>query len=302
VIEAKFEWLLAHLQCPACRARDFSLSFTHLVCARCGQDFRVQNDVIDFIDPKTVATFGLVETENVSDHPFDENALTIIDRCRQSKGMVLDCGSGYKSVGFENVIQMEIVRFPNVDILAVNQRIPFQDSTFDAVFSLDVLEHVTDPFACASEIVRVLKPGGYLYFNMPFLQAEHGYPYHYFNATRMGVCRLFDSLECVGHIVPASGAPMFTLHHLLHVYVDSLPDDLRDRFQALRVGDILSKSPLEWLDDPLVEKLRYENRWQIASATQAMFRKPPVSGEDDTTSSLVLPDLPGFGSLQEMPD
>ena len=37
--------------------------------------------------------------------------------------------------------------------------LPFQDGFFDAVFSLDVLEHVVEQDLCLREMVRVLKPG-----------------------------------------------------------------------------------------------------------------------------------------------
>ena len=45
--------------------------------------------------------------------------------------------------------------------------IPFDDSTFDAVVAEAVLEHVVDPYACAGEIWRVLKPRGVVYAETP---------------------------------------------------------------------------------------------------------------------------------------
>ncbi len=38
--------------------------------------------------------------------------------------------------------------------------LPFEENTFDAVIGARVLEHLDDPFAGLSEMVRVLKPGG----------------------------------------------------------------------------------------------------------------------------------------------
>lgn len=43
---------------------------------------------------------------------------------------------------------------------AVCEALPFGDDTFDLILNHEVLEHVTDDRAAASEIVRVLKPGG----------------------------------------------------------------------------------------------------------------------------------------------
>lgn len=47
-----------------------------------------------------------------------------------------------------------------------NSRLPIQDCSFDAVLSLDVLEHVEDK-PLLREIHRVLSPGGVLYINVP---------------------------------------------------------------------------------------------------------------------------------------
>jgi ubiquinone/menaquinone biosynthesis C-methylase UbiE len=45
--------------------------------------------------------------------------------------------------------------------------LPFADSSFDYVFSSDVIEHTNDPFAATMEMIRVLKPGGKLCITVP---------------------------------------------------------------------------------------------------------------------------------------
>lgn len=50
---------------------------------------------------------------------------------------------------------------------ALAEKLPFEDASFDVVHSANVLEHVTDPRKTFDEMVRVLKPGGYLYLTVP---------------------------------------------------------------------------------------------------------------------------------------
>lgn len=47
------------------------------------------------------------------------------------------------------------------------ERLPFEGSVFDAVVSLDTLEHVPDDVAAIAEITRTLRPGGILVMNVP---------------------------------------------------------------------------------------------------------------------------------------
>jgi 2-polyprenyl-6-hydroxyphenyl methylase/3-demethylubiquinone-9 3-methyltransferase len=44
-------------------------------------------------------------------------------------------------------------------------KLPFENASFDAVCSLDFLEHVEDPARAIGEIARVLKPGGQFFFH-----------------------------------------------------------------------------------------------------------------------------------------
>lgn len=49
----------------------------------------------------------------------------------------------------------------------VAEALPFEDAAFDVVHSHHVFEHLADPFAAASSAVRVLRPGGFFYLEVP---------------------------------------------------------------------------------------------------------------------------------------
>lgn len=280
-------------RCLRCGAQDWNRKGDAIVCADCGSTVDRVEGALNFLDSETYSKFRIVETENVSDHPYDGNAKELIAKASEIGGLVLDCGSGYKTDSYDHVIQLEIANYPNVDVLAVNQDLPFGDESFDVVFSANVLEHVNDPFLSAQEIVRVLKPGGYLYVDIPFLQAEHGYPHHYFNATREGLLRLFPHLHKIAHQVPASGHPIFTLRHVVDVYRAGLPPEVSDQFLNMDMKQLLSISDLDWLDYAVCTELDPESQWLIASTTQAILQK---SGDAASPGGIHVgpTELPGF--------
>ena len=53
-------------------------------------------------------------------------------------------------------------------IAAVGEQLPFSDQSFDIVLCDNVVDHTESPQRIASELVRILKPGGLLYFTVNF--------------------------------------------------------------------------------------------------------------------------------------
>jgi SAM-dependent methyltransferase len=62
--------------------------------------------------------------------------------------------------------------------------LPFKDNYFDLVVSFEVFEHVFNLEDILTELRRVIKPGGKLYFTTPFLFPEHEAPFDYQRLTR----------------------------------------------------------------------------------------------------------------------
>ncbi|MBN2566854.1 class I SAM-dependent methyltransferase [Candidatus Woesearchaeota archaeon] len=53
------------------------------------------------------------------------------------------------------------------------ERLPFKDASFDAVISLETLEHTSSPSRFLTELFRVLRPGGQLIMSLPPASAEY---------------------------------------------------------------------------------------------------------------------------------
>ncbi|GJE58843.1 class I SAM-dependent methyltransferase [Methylobacterium trifolii] len=228
----------------------------------------------DFLTPELRANARIAATEAVSSNGYDPTALDLI--ARHADGLVLDCGAGYRSTYYENVVNYEIVAYPSTDVLGVGEALPFRDGSFDAVLSIAVLEHVRDPFACAAEIARVLKPGGRLYCGMPFLQPYHGYPHHYFNATPQGVRRLFEDHLVVEDVrVIDSMHPVWALHWILAVWAEALPPETRKAFRKMTVADLM-RAPMEQVGQPFCRHLPPDKQLELACATVLTAHKPEI--------------------------
>lgn len=93
------------------------------------------------------------------------------------------------------VAAFDIYASPNVQFVADAHAIPLRDAAFDAVVVQAVLEHVVDPPRVVAEIRRVLRPGGLVYAETPFMQQVHEGPYDFTRFTHSGHRRLFREFE-----------------------------------------------------------------------------------------------------------
>ena len=110
--------------------------------------------------------------------------------------IIIELGSGNRRLR-DDVINVDLFLFPNVDLVADIAKVPFGDCSADAVILDTVLEHVPEPHRVVGEIHRILRPGGVLVCITPFVFPYHGYPRHYANFSRDGLMFLLkDFSEC----------------------------------------------------------------------------------------------------------
>lgn len=79
------------------------------------------------------------------------------------------------------------------DVLAdLNEPLPIENDVADTVISLSVMEHLREPQQFLNEAHRILKPGGNMILQVPFMWWVHEAPYDYFRYTRYGLQYMFE--------------------------------------------------------------------------------------------------------------
>src|SRR5206468_3217360 len=81
----------------------------------------------------------------------------------------------------------------HADVIAdLGRPLPFPSSCFDGVLLSSVLEHLADPVATLGEASRVLRPGGVLVLELPFLYWLHEEPHDFGRYTEFALRRFAD--------------------------------------------------------------------------------------------------------------
>jgi hypothetical protein len=268
----KLEWIAWFLRCPACGTRPI-VHESRVDCPGCGAAYRQDPYAFDFLDETFRSRGNIFDVDAVSSHDYDTDVLELI--ASVGDGLVLDNGSGLRSLYYPNVINFDVVAYHSTDVVGISENLPFQDATFEAVISVAALEHVRDPFAAAKEIERVLKPGGRVYVAVPFLQPFHGYPNHYYNMTSNGLRNLFEGIVDARVSVPAAGLPIWALSWILNAWAGGLPAAARQRFLKRSVADLMA-DPMKLMQESFVRELSAEVNEQIACLNVLQGTKGPA--------------------------
>jgi SAM-dependent methyltransferase len=80
------------------------------------------------------------------------------------KGPVLDLGGGTAHIkeSSSDVISLDLLKFPGIDVVGDAHRLPFRDESLSGIIMLDVMHHLERPIEFLKEAARVLGPGGRL--------------------------------------------------------------------------------------------------------------------------------------------
>jgi SAM-dependent methyltransferase len=116
-----------------------------------------------------------------------------------------------------SLVGTDVYASPHTDLLADAHKLPFANGTFDGVWIQAVLEHVLDPAAVVDQLHRVLKPGGIVYAETPFMQQVHERAYDFTRFTQSGHRWLFRRFEEItaGPITGPATVLLWSIRYLL---------------------------------------------------------------------------------------
>jgi SAM-dependent methyltransferase len=132
---------------------------------------------------------------------------------RSERPIVLVIGGGTIGLGADELYRNSSIELVGTDVYASQHtalvadahKLPFEDGVFDGVWVQAVLEHVLEPATIVDEIHRVLRRGGLVYAETPFMQQVHERAYDFSRFTQSGHRWLFKRFSEVS-AGPVGGA------------------------------------------------------------------------------------------------
>ncbi len=234
---SKLEQILC---CPVCKSSLIKQK-TKLSCQQCQLDYPIVSNTPIMITAAKAHDYLLITDESehgpISRHDYAPRSKELIEKYAQ--GLVLDLGSGGKDQAFDNVIQLDIFNFMNVDIVAVGEFLPFKENSFDAIICQAVFEHLKYPNIVADEMQRVLKPNGIAKIDSAFLHPLHGYPNHYYNATQEGLKHWFENFNVLWLGVEPYQMPWIMFDTIMGVYLQEMPDEQQNIIKTASLSELL---------------------------------------------------------------
>jgi len=122
-------------------------------------------------------------------------------------GNVLDLGSKSQNSSYYEYIKIDdnckitytdLKPGSGVTVVDVQEKLPFDDNSFDMVLAFHLFEHVYNYSTSVAEIFRILKPGGKFIISMPFMYKYHADPDDYYRFTDSAIVKIWEEggLKC----------------------------------------------------------------------------------------------------------
>ncbi len=115
------------------------------------------------------------------------------------RGPLLDIGGGSSHAKHfaPDIVTLDILPFPGIDVVADAHDMPFDDESFCNIVMLDVLHHLERPIDFLKEAARVIQPGGRIAMIEPGITPISWWFYRFLHQEPVILCQ--DPLELIEH-------------------------------------------------------------------------------------------------------
>lgn len=291
--------LQERLICPHCGSRLHSRG-EFLICENCGKEYPVVAGIPILID-EAASEFSISNYKRPQPLSRGERAKRALkgalpaismnlaarrnyERFREMlfrlspKPRVLIIGGATAGAGTSDLLREERIEFVESDI-AIDERttlvcdahvLPFADQTFDGVIFQAVMMYLQDYPRSIREILRVLRPGGFVYSDAPFMEQVVGGAYDFYRFTLTGHEYQFRAFEKISSGV--SGGPAMATAWSIQYLLLSFTENAAFR-AAIRIFCKCTLFWMKYLDLLLVGK---RGSVDAAAGTYFMGRRPTM--------------------------
>lgn len=201
--------------CPACHAQLLEQS-NNLQCTACKSEYmQISNSAVLLRESHALRDY--YENGEYKPQQFNKRKLPTPEerlwsnsskRCIRkllqnvnpddSNKIVLNLGAGIEKIfisafsSYKTILKLGLPTRGKVEIIGDAEELPIASESVDAYLSSSVLEHVKNPDKAVAEMFRVLKKGGVVYAEIPFMRAYHMAPWDYQRYTISGIEALFE--------------------------------------------------------------------------------------------------------------
>lgn len=251
------------LVCPACRSGALEFDSKRVRCNDCAREYAIDGERVLFVEPESFAArdpldraklrlkahrrlYGLL-VRLVSPICFGRSQRRFLAAYVDGKDVVaINLGSGYDDIS-PQVTNIDVLPYDSVDLTCDARHLPFRDGSIDVVMSIALLEHVRAPEDVVAEALRVLKPGGLVYTNLPFMQGFHASPFDFSRCTYEGIKELHAGFEPIE--VQVFGGPTSAFLWVFQEWLAMLLSfGIRPLYVALHLMLVVLTFPLKFLD------------------------------------------------------
>ena len=245
--------LLTIVNCPQCSS-DLELNPNGKVqCRACGRSYSGTNHRLDLrLDATLAPLLKESRIRNIIKPPsptFNRGSCQRIQHFiteLEKKQVILNFGSGTQPHFADNVYNVDLFPYNNIDIICPIDVIPFKRNSVDMIICVAVLEHVKNPQGIVQKFYEMLKDGGRIYVEIPFMQGIHADPYDFQRFTSDGLRVLLSSFKEIK--LNSCAGPASSLCWILREFVASFGGNSHILYYVLKLLSGWVTFPIKYLD------------------------------------------------------